>query len=80
GYILDETSNEALDQAILELYHNRNLNLRNGLMIKQYLDILIREQSIRICDTKINNKEMSIIIPQDIIKSKNEFLFKNILE
>ncbi|WP_460288209.1 AAA family ATPase [Clostridium sp. CTA-7] len=80
GYILDETSNEALDQAILELYHNRNLNLRNGLMIKQYLDILIREQSIRICDPKINNKEMSIIIPQDIIKSKNEFLFKNILE
>ena len=49
-------------------------------MIKQYLDILIREQSIRICDHKINPKEMSVIISSDIIKSKDQFLLKNIFE
>ncbi|EOR25590.1 stage V sporulation protein K [Clostridium sartagoforme AAU1] len=79
-YILDNESKETLNKAIVELYDNRNLSLRNGLMIKQYLDILIREQSIRICDPKINPKEMSIIISSDIIKSKNQFLSKNIFE
>ena len=79
-YILDDEAKETLKKAIIELDENRNLSLRNGLMIKQYLDILIREQSIRICDHKINPKEMSVIISSDIIKSKDQFLLKNIFE
>ena len=47
-------------------------------MVKQYLDILIREQSIRICDIRINSKEMNLIITEDLIKSKEKFILKNI--
>lgn len=78
GYVLDINSDNGLSSTIHELYENEKLTLRNALMAKQYLDILIREQSIRICDTKINNKEMNLIMTQDIIKSKEKFLQKNI--
>ncbi|WP_195263515.1 AAA family ATPase [Clostridium sp. 1001275B_160808_H3] len=79
-YVIDDESKETLNKTIIELDDNRNLSLRNGLMIKQYLDILIREQSIRICDSKINPKEMNTIISSDITKSKNQFLLKNIFD
>ena len=78
GYVLDINSDNDLSSTIDELYENEKLTLRNALMVKQYLDILIREQSIRICDTKINNKEINLIMTQDIIKSKEKFLQKNI--
>lgn len=76
--ILDINSDNDLSSTIHELYENEKLTLRNALMVKQYLDILIREQSIRICDTKINNKEINLIMTRDIIKSKEKFLQKNI--
>ena len=47
-------------------------------MVKQYLDILIREQSVRICDTRIDNRDMNVIIVEDLIKSKEKFIMKNI--
>lgn len=78
GYILDENSRMELTNTIDVLYSSSNLTLKNALMVKQYLDILIREQSIRICDTRINNKEMNLIITEDLIKSKEKFILKNI--
>ena len=60
------------------LYNNEKLTLRNALMIKQYLDILIREQSIRIFDTRINSKEINFINSTDISRSKEQFIIKNI--
>ena len=78
GYILDENSRTELTNTIGELYINKNLTLKNALMVKQYLDILIREQSIRICDIRINSKEMNLIITEDLIKSKEKFILKNI--
>lgn len=78
GYILDENSRTELTNTIGELYNNKNLTLKNALMVKQYLDILIREQSIRICDIRINSKEMNLIITEDLIKSKEKFILKNI--
>ncbi len=78
GYILDEASINELRNTIDELYNNKNLTLKNALMVKQYLDILIREQSIRICDIRINNKEMNVIKTEDLLKSKEKFILKNI--
>lgn len=78
GYILDENSRTELTSTIGELYSNKELTLKNALMVKQYLDILIREQSIRICDIRINSKEMNLIITEDLIKSKEKFILKNI--
>ena len=78
GYILDDNSRIELTNIIDELYGNKDLTLKNALMVKQYLDILIREQSIRICDTRINSKEINLIISEDLIKSKEKFILKNI--
>ena len=39
GYILDENSRTELTNTIGELYINKNLTLKNALMVKQYLDI-----------------------------------------
>ncbi|MDV4151078.1 AAA family ATPase [Clostridium sp. AL.422] len=78
GYILEDSTDNELTKTIGELYDNENLTLKNALMVKQYLDILIREQSIRICDTRINNKEMNVIVTKDLIKSKEKFIQKNI--
>ncbi len=80
GYVLDENSRIELVNTIDELYGNKSLTLKNALMVKQYLDILIREQSIRICDTRINNKEINLIKREDLIKSKEKFILKNMRE
>lgn len=78
GYTLDKDSKKQLSETIIELYNNEKLTLRNALMIKQYLDILIREQSIRIFDTRINSKEINFINSTDISRSKEQFIIKNI--
>lgn len=78
GYTLDKNSKKELSDTIIELYSNEKLTLRNALMVKQYLDILIREQSIRIFDTRINSKEINIITTNDIYRSKDQFIIKNI--
>lgn len=78
GYTLDKNSKKELSDTIIELYSNEKLTLRNALMVKQYLDILIREQSIRIFDTRINSKEINIITTNDIYRSKEQFIIKNI--
>ncbi|GEM_PF-3696006 len=49
-------------------------------MIKQYLDNLIRTQSIRICDEEFNRDSINFITIDDIINSKKEFLKRNIVK
>lgn len=77
GYSLSNKGEEALNEVIRELNNNEKLLLKNGLMIKQYLDILIRAQSIRVADKKLNVKELSTVENTDIYLSKEEFLYKN---
>jgi len=62
------------------MYGNPNLVIKNGLMIKQYLDNLIRTQSIRICDEEFNRDSINVITIDDIVNSKKEFLKRNIIK
>lgn len=77
-YIVNEETKNILKDSIIEIYKNKFINIRNGLMINKYLDLIIREQSIRIYDLKTNSKEeFNRIENQDIIEGKNKFIYKN---
>ena len=76
-FTLTNDANDLLNNTIIEFYNNKNLSLRNGLMIKSYLDKLIRAQSVRVYDEKVAQKEMNIIKVEDIYLSKEELLKSN---
>jgi len=80
GYSLSKDGEDELNKTIIDIYGNPNLVMKNGLMIKQYLDNLIRTQSIRICDEEFNRDNINVIILDDIINSKKEFLKRNIIK
>ncbi len=46
-------------------------------MIKQFLDSLVRVQSIRVCDEDFDINTINRIISEDILKSTEIFLKKN---
>ena len=74
GYNLNDDVKEKLEETLIEIYADSEVILKNGLLINQFLDCLIRTQSIRICDENFNNKEINIITVEDIEKSKTRFL------
>ncbi len=80
GYSLSKEAEEEINKTIIDIYGNPNLVIKNGLMIKQYLDNLIRTQSIRICDEEFNRNSINFITLDDIVNSKKEFLKRNIVK
>ena len=77
SYSLEREAEVALKKAIIGMYGNPNLVLSNGLMIKQYLDSLIRAQSIRVCDEDLSKENINVITAEDIITAQDKFLLKN---
>ncbi|MGG7176493.1 AAA family ATPase [Clostridium paraputrificum] len=77
GYSLTPDGKEELINSIGEMHREKDLTLKNGLMIKQYLDNLVRVHSIRICGDKLLQEEINIINERDVIIAKEEFLKKN---
>ncbi|MGU9335613.1 AAA family ATPase [Clostridium perfringens] len=78
GFTLDEEAETALENAIGDIQKRmRELALKNGLMIKQFLDSLVRVQSIRVCDEDFDINTINRIISEDILKSTEIFLKKN---
>lgn len=77
GFILSDESYSTLKETIDELCNNKNIILENALMIKSYLDNLIRVQSSRVYDEKVSQRDINVIEKSDIIKSKEEFLNRN---
>lgn len=79
GYKLTESAEITLRKAIIDMYGNPNVILKNGLMIKQYLDNLIRIQSVRICSENLDRVSLVTINEKDILLAQEEFLRKNVL-
>ncbi|MEG1255783.1 AAA family ATPase [Clostridium sp.] len=77
GYTLDEEGEKALNSAIIDMKKSLHLVLKNGLMIKQYLDNIIRVQSIRVYDERLTQSNINFINAEDILISKEEFFNKN---
>ena len=76
GFNLTDEANNYLKQVIYELYNDNNLSLKNGLMIKSYLDRLVRVQSVRVYNEKVSTKELNTIEKIDIEISKKQFIDK----
>ncbi|TCT16239.1 SpoVK/Ycf46/Vps4 family AAA+-type ATPase [Natranaerovirga pectinivora] len=77
GYVLDKETVQSLNKTIGELEESAEVHLKNGLLVEQYLDYLIREQSVRVWDEKLSQKQINVITIKDIDNSKEEFLKKN---
>lgn len=80
GFNLDNEAHYLLDKLIVELYSHKDLTLKNGLLIESLVDSVIRNQSIRICNDNIIQKEISVINSKDISMCKNDFFNKNFLK
>lgn len=77
GYVIDHQAEDILNKAIIHMYGNPNIVLKNGLMIKQFLDILTRIQSIRISSEILSREVLCTITCEDVERAENEFMIKN---
>ncbi|MGL5614654.1 MAG: AAA family ATPase [Sarcina sp.] len=65
---------DILRKSIKELSENKYLSLRNGLMIKNYLERIINIQTVRVYDEEVALEKINVIEESDIIKAKKQFL------
>ncbi|MCY6370617.1 AAA family ATPase [Clostridium ganghwense] len=77
GYSMESECEDNIGKIITEFYENKYIIIKNGLMIKQFLDNVIRIQSVRVYDSKIGNNGINTIITDDLIQAKKMFLHKN---
>lgn len=74
---LSEGAREVLDKVIKEIY--TNVRVSNGFVIKTYVDILAKTQSVRVYEENcFDRSEINKLTKKDIIESKKEFL-KNLI-
>ena len=74
---LSEGAKEVLDEVIKEIY--TNVRVSNGFVIKTYVDILAKTQSVRVYEENcFDRNEINKLTKKDIIESKKEFL-KNLI-
>ncbi|GAU75594.1 AAA family ATPase [Fusibacter sp. 3D3] len=76
-YVLEAGCDEILKEALDELCQNKYMVLKNGLLAKQFLDYMIRMQSVRIFDGKEVQEKLMHIEAVDIINAKKKFMEKN---
>lgn len=77
GYVLDVDSRRELMEAICDIETIDIVILKNGLMVKQLVDNIARVQSVRVYDMKADDKEMNLLMAEDIQKGKDKFVRKN---
>jgi len=77
NYELETGCDSVLREALEELYQNKYMVLKNGLLAKQFLDYVIRMQSVRIFDEKEIMEKLMYIEAVDIINAKKKFVEKN---
>ena len=61
-----------------EFSNNKKLSIKNGIMVKKFIDTLIRVQSIRVSTGSLSAKEINTIIDKDILLTKERFIERNI--
>ena len=79
-FSLDKEVKDILKTVINKLNNKTHITLKNSLMIKGYIDKLVRVQSIRIYDLEISYKELNHITKEDILKAEKIFMKENTLE
>ena len=76
-YVLESGCDEILKEALEELCQTKYRVLKNGLLAKQFLDYILRAQSVRIYDKKEAQEKLMHIASVDIISAKKKFMEKN---
>ena len=78
GFVLSKGTDELLKSIMDEFSNNKKLSIKNGIMVKKFIDTLIRVQSIRVSTGSLSAKEINTIIDKDILLTKERFIERNI--
>lgn len=78
GFVLSRKTDEILIGVMDEFSSNPKLSIKNGIMVKKFIDTLIRVQSIRVSNGYLSTKEINTIIDKDILLAKEKFVERNI--
>lgn len=78
GFVISKGTDELLKSIMDEFSNNKKLSIKNGIMVKKFIDTLIRVQSIRVSTGSLSAKEINTIIDKDILLTKERFIERNI--
>lgn len=76
GFKLSKNGYSELKKNFVEIYENADAQSGNGRMVRNYVEQLIRNQSIRIAESDISVYEMNLINTKDI-KAMNAIKYDN---
>lgn len=80
GFLFDKDEIETLEDSLREIYNNKKIKIKNGVLAENYMDIITKLQGIRVGKDKITNYLNSKIEKIDILEAKEEFLNKFTIE
>ncbi|MGL4911105.1 MAG: AAA family ATPase, partial [Romboutsia sp.] len=66
GFKLSKNGYASLKKSFVDIYENSDMQSGNGRMVRNYVENLIRNQSIRIAENDISVYEMNLITTKDI--------------
>lgn len=76
GFKLSKNGYTSLKKSFVDIYENADMQSGNGRLVRNYVENLIRSQSIRIAESDISVYEMNLITTKDI-DNINEFTSAN---
>ncbi|MPM19155.1 hypothetical protein SDC9_65573 [bioreactor metagenome] len=76
GFKLSKNGYTSLKKSFVDIYENSDMQSGNGRLVRNYVENLIRAQSIRISESDISVYEMNLITTKDI-DNINEFTSAN---
>lgn len=76
GFKLSKNGYTSLKKSFVDIYENADIQSGNGRLVRNYVENLIRSQSIRIAESDISVYEMNLITTKDI-DNINEFTSAN---
>lgn len=76
GFKLSKNGYTSLKKSFVDIYENSDMQSGNGRLVRNYVENLIRSQSIRIAQSDISVYEMNLITTKDI-DDINEFTSAN---
>ena len=85
GFKLSKNGYTSLKKSFVDIYENADIQSGNGRMVRNYVENLIRAQSIRIAENDISVYEMNLITTKDIdaineLTSESDFNLENKLK
>lgn len=74
GFEITDIGKNELRKAVSGINKSKDVGLRNDLLIKQYINLLLNTQSLRVINEDIESLNINTIEKIDVINSKNNFI------